>query len=195
MYLSRILYPVRVLGPGERIGLWLSGCSHACKGCSNPELWKPEEGQYISAERLAAILREIAKKHPVDGLTITGGDPMEQAGELCSFLEEINDILCQMAGDVLVYTGYRKEELCGEQLSLLKKTGVLIDGPYIEEQNHGAVLRGSDNQKIYILKENLKEKYENYIAEMEKTGNQIQNFMLNQSVVSVGIHRRDFVFH
>lgn len=184
-----------MLGPGERIGLWLSGCFHGCKGCSNPELWNQEKGQYISVGRLAAILREIAEKHPVDGLTVTGGDPMEQAGELCSFLEEISDILCLMEEDVLLYTGYRKEELRGEQLLLLEKTGVLIDGPYVEERNCGAALRGSDNQGIYILKEGLMEKYGKYISELEKTGNKIQNFMINQSVVSVGIHRRDFVFH
>ena len=43
MYVARILYPVKVLGPGNRIGIWVSGCNHRCKGCSNPELWKQEE--------------------------------------------------------------------------------------------------------------------------------------------------------
>lgn len=39
MYIARILYPVKVLGPGERIGIWMDGCEHGCIGCSNPELW------------------------------------------------------------------------------------------------------------------------------------------------------------
>ena len=71
----------------------------------------------------------------------------------------------------------------------LDKIAVLIDGEYIEERNNGAVLRGSDNQQIHILSENLKEKYENYLL---TATNQIQNFAMADGYVSVGIHHGDF---
>ena len=82
MYVARILYPVEVLGPGKRIGLWLSGCSRKCAGCSNPELWEQKKEQLISVERLSSLLHRIALNRPVDGMTITGGEPMDQAAEL-----------------------------------------------------------------------------------------------------------------
>ena len=60
MNLARIMYPVRTLGPGERIGLWLCGCSHGCKGCSNPELWQPRKEYDISVENLLKLVRSIS---------------------------------------------------------------------------------------------------------------------------------------
>ena len=43
IYVARILYPVKVLGPGNRVGIWLAGCDHKCLGCSNPELWEQKD--------------------------------------------------------------------------------------------------------------------------------------------------------
>lgn len=50
MYVARILYPVMVLGPGKRIGIWFVGCRHQCKGCSNPELWETAEKYQITLQ-------------------------------------------------------------------------------------------------------------------------------------------------
>ena len=50
MYIARILYPVKVLGPGNRIGIWFAGCHHRCKGCSNPELWKVDEKYFVTIQ-------------------------------------------------------------------------------------------------------------------------------------------------
>ena len=67
MNVARILYPVRVLGPGERVGLWLSGCNRGCKGCSNPELWQRKPEFEISTDNLLRLIHKISDAHPVDG--------------------------------------------------------------------------------------------------------------------------------
>lgn len=89
MYVDNILYPVTALGPGRRIVIWTAGCHRHCDGCANPELWEPRPYQKISPERLADMVSGlmIQKEGQVDGLTITGGEPFEQAQEICLFLD------------------------------------------------------------------------------------------------------------
>ena len=162
MYIARILYPVKVLGPGNRIGIWFAGCHHRCKGCSNPELWKVDEKYFVTIEQVEKLIRNVAVEHEIDGFTITGGDPVEQADELTNLLTRIADIV-----------------------------SVLIDGEYKEELNDGAFLRGSSNQIIHILNDQYRDKYEKYI---KGNHNKIQNFMINNVVISVGIHNKEFRF-
>ena len=160
MYIARILYPVKVLGPGNRIGIWFAGCHHKCKGCSNPELWKVDKKYFVTVERVEKLIRNVAVGHEIDGFTITGGDPMEQADELANLLTRVADI----SQDVILYTGYQIKELTSEaQIKLLDRISVLIDGEYKEELNDGAFLRGSSNQIIHILSDQYRDKYEKYI--------------------------------
>lgn len=183
MYVARILYPVEVLGPGKRIGIWFCGCPHKCKGCSNPELWDFQDKYNVSLETVMALVTSIAKDNQVDGFTITGGDPMYQAEELQRLLA----LLREINSDILVYTGYGIEELSDHQL---KNISVLIDGKYIEERNNNCILRGSDNQRIHILNVDMQEKYNEYL---KNTSNQIQNFSTSEGIVSVGIHKPNFL--
>lgn len=188
MYIARILYPVRVLGPGNRIGIWFAGCKHRCKGCSNPELWSINEKYFVTIEQVERLIRSVATENEIDGFTITGGDPMEQADEIADLLERVKDI----SEDVLLYTGYEIAELTSDMhIKLLDKVTVLIDGRYEEDLNDNSFMRGSSNQIIHILKKQHSDKYHNYINNNQ---NEIQNFMINNEVVSVGIHKKDFRF-
>lgn len=184
MYIARILYPVEVLGPGKRIGIWFDGCPRRCKGCSNPELWEFEEKYHTSFDTVKRMVSEIAKDNVVDGFTLTGGDPLYQY----EALRELLTFLTTISGDILVYTGYTKDELSNRDLTGI---AVLIDGPYLEERNNGALLRGSDNQIIHILDEDYREKYEAYLRNSK---NMIQNFASKNTVISVGIHNKGFYF-
>jgi len=182
MYAARLLYPVEVLGPGKRIGIWLCGCPRRCRGCSNPELWIQEEKYRTSPEKVYSLVCRIFEKYHVDGFTISGGDPFYQYDDLRRLL----DLISPLSRDVLVYTGYTYEEIKDLDLTGI---GVLIDGEYIEERNNNTPLRGSDNQRIIILDDELKPLYEEYL----KTAvNRIQNFPSGNLYVSVGIHRPDF---
>ena len=183
MYVARVLYPVEVLGPGKRVGIWFCGCPRRCKGCSNPELWEFQNRYYTSPQLVCDLIKQIAQDHPIDGFTITGGDPLYQA----DYLQQLITLLKNISDDILVYTGYSIEELDMKQL---EGVSVLIDGEYIEHRNTKCVLRGSDNQRIHILDQKLKKKYCNYLGAAK---NQIQNFMTSDGVISVGIHKPNFI--
>ncbi len=182
MYVARVLYPVEVLGPGKRVGIWFCGCPRRCKGCSNPELWDFQERYKTTPETVFELVKSVAKEHDIDGFTITGGDPMYQANDLqrsLSLLKEISD-------DIIVYTGYKINEINPEMLSNIS---VLIDGEYIEELNDNSLLRGSSNQKAHILDKAKADKYNTYF---KTESNKVQNFFTSDGVVSVGIHRPNF---
>ncbi len=184
MRLGRILYPVTALGPGKRLGIWVSGCERDCPGCANPEL-KSFSGPEIPAEMFLSMCRSAIKSYLLDGITITGGEPMLQAGELLPAVKECKKI----CPDILVFTGYTYRELkemnrpeVNEFLSLIS---VLVDSPYIQERNRGEILRGSDNQNILYLEEQYREKYERYINENRHV---VDSFAADRGVIYAGIH-------
>lgn len=189
MNVARILYPVKVLGPGDRIGIWLCGCNRACPGCSNPELWSPRPEYEVSIENLCHLIDQVLSNHPVDGITITGGEPFQQADDLWKLISQLSN----QVPDILVYSGYRLQELYDLNNpavnSVLNNVAALVDGAYIQELNDNSPLRGSSNQQIHILKDEYRDMYAHYL---KTTENKIQNFTTGDGVVSVGIHRPKF---
>ena len=113
MYIARILYPVEVLGPGKRIGIWFCGCPRRCEGCSNPELWEFQKRYQVSQERVMQMIHKIADHYPVDGFTLTGGDPLFQFDACMKLIQELKTI----SPDILVYSGYTFDELLGKDLA------------------------------------------------------------------------------
>lgn len=189
MNVARILYPVEVLGPGKRLGIWVCGCRRGCKGCSNPELWVQKPEYEVTVEDLMSLVRRISDSHKVDGFTISGGEPMDQPEGLSQLITQLS----AYSKDILIYTGYRIDELKKREDPatniILSRAAVLIDGEYREEENMDVLLRGSSNQRIHILIPEMAEGYEKYLASAH---NQIQNFTTLNGVVSVGIHRKGF---
>lgn len=183
MYVDRVLYPVTALGPGKRVALWVTGCNRYCRKCANPELWERHEYQKISSQKLCQAVQGVIGTG-IDGITITGGEPFDQAAELCEFLDGLPESL-----DILVFSGYRYDELLkrSETRELLSRIDVLIDGEYVDEQNDNrSALRGSTNQQIRFLNMDVQPEYERYLAE----GRKIQNFVYDYEIISVGIHNR-----
>lgn len=189
MNVARILYPVEVLGPGKRLGIWVCGCRRGCKGCSNPELWVQKPEYEVTVEDIMSLVRRISDLHKIDGFTISGGEPMDQPEGLSQLITQLS----AYSKDILIYTGYRIDELKKREDPatniILSRTAVLIDGEYREEENMDVLLRGSSNQRIHILIPEMAEGYEKYLASAH---NQIQNFTTLNGVVSVGIHRKGF---
>lgn len=190
MRIGRLLYPIRELGPGERLGIWVQGCKRRCPGCANPELWEIDEKKEIPFPVFRLLVSSAIMRSHLEGITITGGEPMLQAKELSQLLHSLPSF-CQ---DVLVFTGYRYADLIAmddpEINDFLSMISVLVDGEYIIERNIGERLRGSSNQNIIFLDESKRQVYEEYIASAER---HIDSFIADNGVISVGIHPQVFM--
>ena len=177
MYIDTILFPIVTLGPGNRIVIWTKGCTKHCHNCANPELWEFDKNVSHSVNEISRIIKRICKNNSVDGLTITGGDPLEQKDEILQLIGEIKPII----NDVLVYTGYSLQELdnlmtAEERKKLREYVSVLIDGVYIDALNDDKLtLRGSSNQNIYFFDNTKKTVYDQYILD----GRKIQNVQMD----------------
>jgi anaerobic ribonucleoside-triphosphate reductase activating protein len=146
------------LGPGRRAVVWVQGCTIHCPGCMVPETWRHRGGILIDPLELA---RQILEGPFIDGVTVSGGEPTEQARAVASLLKEIRE-----AGrNTWVYTGRTLEELVAAADpsldELLSHVDVLVDGRYEREQAGVYRLRGSDNQRIIHLTDRIPPLYEN----------------------------------
>jgi len=188
MVFDRILFPVTTLGPGKRVALWTSGCSKHCQGCANPELWDARAGQEQQVETVAGMLRFLHEERGAHRLTLTGGDPLEQATDLLDLLVRVREGF----DDILLYTGYTLVEarvLLGETMGRIEsQVDVIVDGRYVEALNDGVqALVGSANQKVHVLTPSLSGLYARYL----EGGRLVQNFVFGGRAISVGIHRRE----
>ena len=146
-------------GNGVRVTLWVSGCSHKCKGCHNKWTWNYNQGK-IFAEDSDEILNKLSNwlsRDYVDGLTISGGDPLDQDKNTLFELKQIvNWVKTNFPSKTIwIYTGYTYEELNEYQLAVVENIDVLVDGPYKEELRDIAhcPFRGSTNQRIIYIKD------------------------------------------
>ena len=189
MQIDRVVYPISTLGPGERLVIWTIGCSRRCHKCANPELWHENPNKDIDVFELVRIIKQTADGQMIDGVTITGGEPLEQIAELNKLLP----LLKEITNDMLIYTGYTVQEA---EMALSKSAweavklyiSVLVDGAYIDDLNDSeCVLRGSSNQNVIFFDETKKESYSAYL----KNGRTVQNVFCNEKMISVGIHNRN----
>lgn len=176
---GKIWYPVTTLGYGKRLGVWLQGCGHGCVGCISPELQPRSGGRVIKSSEIVELMKE---KEPVDGMTISGGEPFDQPEGLLSLVRWFAGAY---GSDILIYTGYTLEQLHAMRSpvveSILAEISVLVDGRYEEKRNDGLGLRGSSNQKIYIWKN--PERYK----DVEKCNRSMQCVFLRDRIWMIGI--------
>lgn len=178
---------VHTLGPGCRYAVWVQGCTRHCAGCLAPETWNPSAGETIAVNQLA---HEICSTKGIEGVTISGGEPFEQAEAICALLQMI---LARRELSIVVYTGYCIEELLESKSryksGLLSHIDVLIDGPYINEEDDGLSLRGSSNQRVHCLTE----KYAGIIDKhYGRRGRRVELFPGKESISYAGIPSSDF---
>lgn len=155
-------WPVLTFGPGERVGIWMQGCSRCCSGCLSPHMWAREDG---IAMEVTALINEIQglSGGTARRVTISGGEPFEQP-------EALGLLLCGLRTnafhDIMVFTGYRHEELAARFPSILALVDVLVDGPFEKGNETDAVWKGSGNQAMIVLTKNeeLRELYLAYQA-------------------------------
>ena len=160
MYYSDIHRRDIANGTGVRVSLFVSGCTHRCRGCFNPETWDFRNGQPFTEETENELLALLAPDY-IEGLTLLGGEPMEPENQraLLPFLRRVRAAYPRKS--IWCYTGYTYErdllapsrarcEATDEMLSLVD---VLVDGEFIEsEKDISLAFRGSRNQRIIDLK-------------------------------------------
>ena len=149
--LNRIQYPVYNLGAGKRIGIWVQGCSLACKDCVSKTLQTIEGGKEIN---IAQLVDEIVKvKEHFNGITITGGEPFQQYQQLIAFCAYLK----QKTGmEIYVFSGYYLEEIIDKFPDRLffKYIDYLMDGRYEKDKHDNQNVRGSSNQNLYKFENN-----------------------------------------
>ena len=149
-------------GPGVRVSLFVSGCTHHCLGCFNEETWDFSYGSLFTAETEAEIIKELSFSF-IAGLSLLGGEPFEPANQegLLPLLRKVKAAYPEK--DVWCYTGYLFEkdilQMAKESETtqeMLKRIDVLVDGPFLlEKKSLMLSFRGSSNQRIIQVPESL----------------------------------------
>ena len=140
-------------GPGVRVSLFVSGCTHRCKGCFNEVAWDFDYGEPFTQETIDIIIRLLRPAY-IRGLTLLGGEPFEpqNQGAVVELLRQIKQELPDKS--IWAFSGYLFDRDilsgrlgdCSEYLSYLD---VLVDGPFVEaKKNLSLRFRGSENQRL-----------------------------------------------
>lgn len=151
-------------GVGVRTVLFVSGCTHRCKGCFQPETWNFDYGERYTKETEDEIIESLRPDY-VDGITLLGGEPFEPENqrELVKLLRRIKKELPQKT--VWSFSGYTYEELTGDSRAVCEVTNemlsmldVLVDGEFVEaKRNISLRFRGSENQRLIDMNKTRKE--------------------------------------
>lgn len=149
-------------GIGVRASLFVSGCTHRCKGCFQPETWDFSYGDEYTTEVEQRVMDALRPSF-VDGLTVLGGEPWEPENQrvLVGLLRRVRREL--PGKTVWTYSGYTWEELVGGSRArcevtdeMLSLTDVLVDGEFVEsKRDPGLSFRGSSNQRIIDVRASL----------------------------------------
>lgn len=151
-------------GLGVRVTLFVSGCTHHCRDCFQPETWDFHYGSEYTQDTEDRLIDMLSPSY-IDGLTLLGGEPMEPCNqrELVRLLRRVRSTY--PGKNVWCYTGYTLESdlLCDSRArcevtdDLLGMIDVLVDGEFIPElKNISLAFRGSENQRLIDLNETLK---------------------------------------
>ncbi|MBQ9967137.1 MAG: anaerobic ribonucleoside-triphosphate reductase activating protein [Oscillospiraceae bacterium] len=148
-------------GPGVRVSLFVSGCTHRCKGCFNQEAWDFDYGKPFDETVMDQIL-DLLKPGYIKGITYLGGEPLDPRNQegLSILSKKIKEAYPEKT--IWCFTGYVLEQdiLTGRlgplTEELLGHCDVLVDGPFIEAQkNLSLKFRGSENQRLLDIKQSL----------------------------------------
>ena len=142
-------------GPGVRVSLFVSGCTHHCKGCFNEIAWDFHYGQPFTQDTINQIIEYMTPDY-ISGITLLGGEPFEPENQpaLLDLLRQIKAVLPDKS--IWAFSGYLYEKITSHTLGnwavtqeFLSYLDVLVDGPFVEEKKNLALrFRGSENQRL-----------------------------------------------
>lgn len=146
LYLHAIEPRSRANGPGTRFVVWVQGCTLGCAGCYNPAT-HPGGGE---AWTIDALVDQLLATSGIDGVTVSGGEPFEQADGLLAFARAIRE---RTHLSLLIFSGFTRAEIEATPTgaAVLSHIDVLIDGRYVAGQRISTEARGSANQAVHLL--------------------------------------------
>jgi anaerobic ribonucleoside-triphosphate reductase activating protein len=148
-------------GPGVRVSLFVSGCTHRCPGCFNEIAWDFGYGQPFTQETIDYILC-LLKPDYIQGLTLLGGEPFEpqNQGAVVELLRQVKKAYPNKS--IWAFSGYLFEKdilsgRLGDTAEYLSYLDVLVDGPFVEsKKNLSLRFRGSENQRLIDVPASLR---------------------------------------
>ncbi len=151
-------------GPGVRVSLFVSGCTHHCKNCFNKVAWDFNYGKPFTEETINTIIN-YCKDEYVEGLTILGGEPFEPINQkgILPLVKRFKETYPEKS--LWVFTGYDFEEDLLDKMynnypetkQLLSYIDIIVDGKFIEDlKNSNLRFKGSSNQRTIMVKETMK---------------------------------------
>ena len=164
-------------GDGLRVVLWLSGCSHHCYNCQNPQTWNPDSGIPFNDSAKQEIFNELSKDY-ISGITFSGGDPLHE-NNLDNVLKLVQEIRISFPTKTIwLYTGFEWNSLMSKvyqptfldkdsehiieihkkRQEIISLCNIVVDGEYIDEQKDLTLKwRGSSNQRVIDVKQSIKQ--------------------------------------
>lgn len=168
-----ITYPDQNNGDGLRVVLWLSGCSHHCYNCQNPQTWNPDSGIPFDESAKQEIFTELSKDY-VSGITFSGGDPLHEQNldEVLKLVQEIRNLFPEKT--IWLYTGFtwnqvvhpivtddinpERDKILEKRKTIISLCNIVVDGEYIDEQQDVTLKwRGSKNQRCIDIQQSFKQ--------------------------------------
>jgi len=148
--ISAVVDVTEAEGPGARFALWVQGCAIRCPGCCNPHMFDPAGGFPVEPEELLRRLDGVRDR--IEGVTLLGGEPFEQAPALAPFAREVR----RRGLTVVAFSGHLLEDLRADRppgsAALLADVDLLVDGPYVAElPERERRWAGSANQRFHFL--------------------------------------------
>lgn len=143
------IYPETISdGYGIRYAIYFAGCAHRCPGCHNPQSHDPLQGRELTDAWVERICREIRSNPLLDGITVSGGDPLLRPEAMERFLRQLKE---RTGRNIWCYTGYTLEECLADpaRRACLRWIDTLVEGRYVEALRDPTLrFRGSSNQRV-----------------------------------------------
>lgn len=152
-------------GPGVRVSLFVSGCTHNCKGCFNKEAQDFNYGKIFTDKQIDEIIEYMRPNH-IRGLTILGGEPFEKQNQ-AEVLKVVQRVRAEFGGtkSIWAFSGYLFDEdmlygelsKCESTKQILEHIDILVDGEFMENYKDLKLkFRGSSNQRQILVQESFK---------------------------------------
>lgn len=160
MKYSSIVYNDTANGNGQRVSIFVQGCTCHCMGCFNKETWDFNKGKEFTDKELNEIMFVLKTYNKYyNGISILGGNPTDNL-ELCNLIIDTFRQEFQHTKDIWIWSGHTFEEIIRDKykLDMISKCDVLVDGRFeLNKKDINLLFRGSTNQRIIDVQKSLKQ--------------------------------------